>query len=52
MAGANRLPHDAGIIYKVLGMQSEQVKRIVRSFLAVVREEVKGKPLPKAFHWQ
>jgi hypothetical protein len=37
---------------KVVGMQSEQVKRIVRGFLAVVRQQVTGKSLPPAFHWQ
>lgn len=52
MAGASRLPNDAGLIYKVLGMQSEQVKRIVRRFLAVVRQQVVGATLPVAFHWQ
>ncbi|MFN8470014.1 MAG: urease accessory protein UreD [Caldilineaceae bacterium] len=52
MAGASRLPNDAGIIYKVVGTQSEQVKRIVRNFLAVVRQQVTGNSLPPAFHWQ
>lgn len=52
MAGANRLPNNAGLIYRVLGMDSEPVKRIVRQFLATVRRQVVGAALPKAFHWQ
>ena len=40
--GACRLPNDAGLIYKVLGRETTQVKAKVREFWGVVREEVIG----------
>ena len=51
-AGITRLPNDAGLLYKVLGAESEPVKRLVRAFCSVVRLEVKGKPLPEEFPWR
>jgi urease accessory protein len=36
-AGANRLPNDAGLSYKVLGMETEPVRAQLRSFSALVR---------------
>ena len=40
--GACRLPNDAGLIYKVLGRETAQVKAKVREFWGIVREEVTG----------
>lgn len=51
-AGVLRLPHDAGLSYRVLGMRSEPVKHAVRAFCSSVRQEVKGKPLPPEFPWR
>ena len=42
--GACRLPNDAGLIFKVLGRETAQVKAKVRDFWAVAREEVTGTP--------
>jgi urease accessory protein len=50
--GACRLPNDAGLIYKVLGRETAQVRRKVREFWAVVREEVTGAGLPPPFLWR
>lgn len=51
-AGITRLPRGAGLLYKVLGAETEPVKRLVRAFCSAVRLEVKGKPLPEEFPWR
>jgi urease accessory protein len=50
--GASRLPNDAGLIYKVLGRETAQVKARVREFWAVAREEVTGATIPPPFFWR
>jgi urease accessory protein len=50
--GACRLPNDAGLIYKVLGRETAQVKAKVREFWSVVREEATGASLPPPFLWR
>ncbi len=50
--GACRLPNDAGLIYKVLGRETAQVKAKVREFWSVVREEVTGARVPPPFLWR
>jgi urease accessory protein len=51
VAGASRLPHDAGLAYKVLGRETEPVKAMVRAFWRLVRQEVAGAPIPEARPW-
>jgi urease accessory protein len=51
MAGASRLPNDAGLVYKVLGMETEPVKAKVRAFWDLVRREVTGVPVSAARTW-
>ncbi|QRM27748.1 urease accessory protein UreD [Microvirga sp. VF16] len=50
--GACRLPNDAGLIYKVLGRDTAQVKAKVREFWGIVRKEVTGADLPPPFLWR
>ena len=50
--GACRLPNDAGLIYKVLGRETAQVKAKVREFWGIVRKEVIGAGLPPPFLWR
>jgi urease accessory protein len=50
--GACRLPNDAGLVFKVLGRETAQVKAKVREFWAVAREEVTGAALPPPFFWR
>lgn len=50
-AGAGRLPGDAGLVYKVLGMETESVKAKVREFWTIVRREVTGTAVPAARPW-
>ncbi|BFU96057.1 MAG: Urease accessory protein UreD 2 [Nitrospira sp.] len=48
-AGASRLPNDAGLVFKVLGRESEPVQSRVREFWSIVRQTVTGAPvLPKS----
>jgi urease accessory protein len=51
VAGASRLPNDAGLVYKVLGMETEPVKAKVRAFWNLVRQQVIGAPIPAARPW-
>jgi urease accessory protein len=51
VAGASRLPNDAGLVYKVLGMETEPVKAKVRAFWDLVRQQVLSAPIPAARPW-
>jgi urease accessory protein len=51
MAGASRLPYDAGLVYKVLGMETEPVKAKIHGFWDLVRREVAGAPAPAPKPW-
>jgi urease accessory protein len=51
VAGAARLPNDAGLVYKVLGMETEHVKAKVRAFWDLVRREVMGARVPAVRPW-
>jgi urease accessory protein len=50
--GACRLPNDAGLIFKVLGRETAQVKAKVREFWGIVRKEAVGAELPPPFFWR
>ena len=52
VVGITRLPNNAGLLYKVLGKETEPVKKNVRAFCSIVRETVKGKPLSDDFPWR
>lgn len=51
-AGVTRLPNDAGLLFKVLGMEPGPVKKVVREFASKVRMAVKGHPIPAEFPWR
>lgn len=51
MAGASRLPNDAGLIYRVLGNETEPVRAKVREFWRHVRREALGVPIPEQPTW-
>jgi urease accessory protein len=51
VAGASWLPNNAGLVYKVLGMETEPVKAMVRAFWKLARREVAGAPIPEARPW-
>jgi urease accessory protein len=50
--GACSLPNDAGLIFKVLGRETAQVKAKVREFWGIAREEITGAALPPPFFWR
>lgn len=50
--GASRLPGDAGIVYKVLGMTREAVQAQVRAFWSAARQQIKGRDIPREFLWR
>jgi urease accessory protein len=53
LAGAvSRLPNDAGLIFKVLGQETEPVRAAIRTFCVAAREEVTGRTFPPAFRWR
>ena len=51
-AGITRLPNNAGLLYKLLGIEPGPVKKMVRSFCSLVRLAVKGKAVPEEFPWR
>lgn len=51
-AGISYLPNQCGLIFKVLGEETQPVKRIVREFGSIVRMQIKGKPIPQEFIWR
>lgn len=51
-AGITHLPNNAGLLFKVLGMEPGPVKKIVRNFCSTVRKQVKGVPMPPEFPWR
>ena len=50
--GACQLPNDAGLVFKVLGSETVQVKAKVREFWGIAREEITGTALPPPFFWR
>ena len=51
-SGVTRLPNDCGLIFKVLGNDSGEVKAQIREFWKVAREEIFGVTLQPAFLWK
>ncbi|MBD5203599.1 MAG: urease accessory protein UreD [Bacteroidales bacterium] len=51
-AGITHLPEGSGLLYKVLGMESGPVKKLIREFCSSVRMAVKGHPIPEEFPWR
>lgn len=51
-ASASRLPHDAGLVFKVLGSEYEPVRDVVRRMWSVVRREIAGREVPERFAWR
>lgn len=50
--GVTRLPNDSGLLVKILGMEAQPVKRAARAVCSLVRQTIKGKPLPEEFPWR
>jgi urease accessory protein len=52
IAGVSRLPNQAGLVYKVLGMETQPVRTVVRRFWEVARPVIAGCPVPPEFAWR
>jgi urease accessory protein len=51
-SAVSRLPNDAGLVYKVLGVDTSRVKQEIRGFWSAVRTEVTGNPVALEFPWR
>lgn len=51
-AGITRLPHHAGLMLRVLGLEPGPVKKVIRQFGSLVRMAIKNCPLPPEFPWR
>ncbi|MHC3941877.1 MULTISPECIES: urease accessory protein UreD [Paenochrobactrum] len=52
ISGASTLPNNAGLILRVVGLESYDVRAEVKNFWKIVREEVRGRTLPEEFLWR
>ena len=50
--GVTRLPNECGLVCRIMGERSGDVKRILRQLCSTVREQVKQRPLPEEFPWR
>jgi urease accessory protein len=50
--GTCRLPNEAGLIFKILGRETPEVKAKIREFWSVTREEIVGTRIPPPFLWR
>ncbi|HEY6631802.1 MAG TPA: urease accessory protein UreD [Rhizobiaceae bacterium] len=49
--GVSRLPYDAGLVFKVLGVETAPVRDAIRQFWSLARQEVVGARVPDNFLW-
>ncbi|WP_176581359.1 urease accessory protein UreD [Azospirillum ramasamyi] len=52
ISGVCRLPNDAGLMLRAVGVETYDVRREVRRFWRIVREEARGRTLPEEFLWR
>ena len=52
ISGVSRLPNDAGLMLRAVGVETYDVRREVRRFWQIVREEARGRTLPQEFLWR
>lgn len=52
ISGVCRLPNDAGLMLRAVGVETYDVRREVRRFWQIVREEARGRTLPQEFLWR
>lgn len=50
--GVTRLPEKAGLLFRVLGMEPQPVKKIVAEIRSLTRMAIKGKPIMPEFPWR
>lgn len=52
ICGVSRLPNAAGLMLRVVGIESYDVRAEVRRFWCIVREEARSRTLPDEFLWR
>jgi urease accessory protein len=52
ISGVCGLPNGAGLMLRVVGIETYDVRKEVRRFWQVVREEARGRTLPTEFLWR
>jgi len=52
ISGVSKLPNAAGVILRAAGIESYDVRKEVRRFWQIVREEARGRSLPTEFLWR
>ncbi|MFK8251858.1 urease accessory protein UreD [Ancylobacter terrae] len=52
ISGVCRLPNDAGLMLRAVGVETYDVRAEVRRFWQIVREEARGRSLPQEFLWR
>lgn len=52
ISGVSQLPNGAGLIMRAVGKESYDVRKEVRRFWQIVREEARGRTLPEEFLWR
>lgn len=52
VAAVSRLPNNAGLVYKVLGMETQPVRMLVRRFWEMARPIITGCGVPPEFAWR
>jgi len=52
ISGVCRLPNAAGLMLRAVGIESYDVRKEVRRFWQIVREEARGRTLPPEFLWR
>lgn len=50
--GVHILPHDEGVICRIVGQESTTVKGLTREICSLLRQRVQGVSLPKEFVWR
>ncbi len=52
ISGVCRLPNGAGLMLRAVGIETYDVRKEVRRFWQIVREEARGRTLPSEFLWR
>ncbi|MFG1480155.1 urease accessory protein UreD [Xanthobacter sp. V4C-4] len=52
ISGVSRLPHAAGLMLRAVGQETYDVRKEVRRFWQIVREEARGRTLPIDSFWR
>ncbi len=52
ISGVCRLPNGVGLMLRAVGVETYDVRKEVRRFWQIVREEARGRTLPKEFLWR